>query len=53
MLATERVQHIHEPVHHAAAAEDRLDIDSSLMDKTEQYRASLRGVLPQQQRIRG
>jgi len=57
MLATERVENIAEPAHAAAdaaaaAAGDRFDIDSSLMDKTEQFRASLRGVLPQQ-RFRG
>lgn len=52
MLATERVQDIPEPVEHAV--EDRFNIDSSLMDKTEQFRASLRGALPQQQqRFRG
>jgi hypothetical protein len=53
MLATERVQDIPEPVEHNAV-EDRFNIDSSLMDKTEQFRASLRGALPQQQqRFRG
>ena len=59
MLATERVENIAEPAHAAAdaaaaAAGDRFDIDSSLMDKTEQFRASLlRGaVLPAAQQRR-